>query len=66
MVLVQEMDDLWAVLAYGELTFRVPRALVAAGVEPGDVVRLRVERDEEASRARRLQAQRLMGDPGAP
>lgn len=61
MLVVQELDDLWTVIGYGELTFRVPRALVPPEVGPGDVIRLVIQRDEEASRRRRRQLDRLGG-----
>ncbi len=67
MLVVQELDELWAVIGSGELTFRLPRALLPREARAGDVVRVRVEVDAEATAARRRQAARLAGapEPGA-
>ena len=60
MYIIDRLEGDWAVVEGEERTFNLPRKLLPTEVREGDVIRITVEIDHEATRARVQKVKQLM------
>ena len=60
MYIIDRLEGDWAVVEGEERTFNLPRKLLPGEVREGDVIRITVEIDHEATRARVQKVKQLM------
>ena len=60
MYIVDRLEGDWAVVEGEKQTFNLPRKLLPGEVREGDVIRITVEIDHEATRSRERKVKQLM------
>jgi len=66
LLIVDRLEERWAVLEWEEGTFNFPRQLLPADVREGDVLDVALKRDEAATRRRSEEARKALDDLLAP
>jgi len=62
MLIIDRFEGNFAVIEYGEMVFNLPRSLLPPEAQEGDVLRLELAVDAEATRARRKHVEELTKD----
>ena len=52
MLIIDRIEEDWAVIEYGKKTFNIPLALLPQGAKEGDVINVLVTVDESAAKSR--------------
>ncbi len=62
MYIIDRLEDEWAVIEDDGQTFNLPRKLLPDNAGEGDVIRLTIEIDQEATRSRRQTINKLVDE----
>jgi len=59
MFIIDRMEENWAVIEFNDITFNLPLEILPPGIKAGDVLNISITVDENATRKRREDIEKL-------